>query len=1393
MNYFPETDMNFSTLLSNMKTDITQHTNRQSDGINAKLAVFPLIIAALCSMAVAAVTVIESTPTRVVLAWELTGFDTASVDGGSGLETHVSFDGGYALVGDAGAPFIPGFSIHFGLPPSGTPRVTVQPEEMTVVRIANPLHKRDFPADPADPVFVSRWISEPAYEHMRGNRVGRVVLRPVIEAGPGRLRLLQRARIVIDIPAVPHTGASWAPRDDFERMARRLLVNFNTAQGWQERRGLRRIAEAPTPQEAFPFSIGQRLASFKVGDGNEGTTEENSLIRISGRKIIEIFGPNVPINSVALYASIRGEMTDSVPTMGQIPPGVFEVPILRYGNGIVDTSDYIIAYVGGASDWAYSAEGRQFTFSINRYDDYRTYWLTVKSGGENGLAMQNFTGPNAGSSSTLYETFVDNVYIRTPRVLNHRANEGGIDWTWRIFTVAHSDTTMRLDLPGIVKNMSGSMRLINGLDSNWGEGGISHMAAFLGSNRLCESCRDAWVDIGSWDSDELTLRYTQTALSPRARRELNAIHLRYPRSLGISNDSDKLEIFSSTTDGAARYELTIDGGPAYIVRVPMDERSISLVGKVDGPSHTWSDDGNLGVRYMAMLESAVIDYSDSLREFTRRPVDGRYQTYHIHNRDLRNTSNETDYLIITHEDFTDAAQRLAEHKTNMGFSSPKVVELGDILAQFGGGNTDPTAIRNFLLYVYRYWRGGDAFSYVVLFGAGHYDYKHVISRAVNFMPIPYIHHTLRRINDLSDDYYTFFDTLRHPSVQHNGYYYIGRLPAKSLTEASDIVDKIIEMEDPRFADFGPWRNRFLMVADDDQQGARRDATPHYLSTERISRTLVRDRPDIDLRKLYLFEYPWDDRYQKPGAARSFINELNNGVAVMNFFGHGNPSQLTDERIFASADITALYNRRQYPVFTIFSCSVGKFDWPNMDSMAELLVKQPRAGAGAVISAAREVFAGRNELLAVPFFEALFDPEENASLSIGAALRYAKHRYTTTGASDNRYYVILGDPSMRLYERARNINLTITNADGNEIDTLKAMQQITISGTVQNMQGQHDGNFGGGNAFVNITLFNPPQDSVLRKDGGIFTTPVYMLPGTPVFSASIPVANGEFKQQLLLPMNLVFGKSGVKLTAYAWKTGDPTTGTGIIDSLIFDGSEAGGIGDMTGPRISVRPVFTDANAAHMNQAGLFVRNRVTAQLPLTLEINIESENGVNTIGTGPDEGLTAEISGALSKRSINHLFQFSPGSFRQGIATLTYDEKELRSGTHELIISAQDLIGNVSKLSVALDIVDPSELKLDHVINVPNPVRMGRETRFFYHHSDNPGNLDVNVTIRIYSLGGRLLAVIRNPHNGYTWIPKDERGNLLTPNVYLYQVTATSPNIGRTVRSKIKKLVVHPPR
>ena len=1332
----------------------------------------------------AAVKVIESTPSRLVLGWEMAGFDTASYSGIDGTRTNVSFDGGYIEMGDSGAPLLLGYPIYAGVPPRGGVSVSIEPEETAVLRLANPLRRRTSARDARNPAYSSAaaWISEPAYTRMRDYRAVYLALRPVSPAGQGSVRVLKKARIVINFPVAPHSGASWEPRGDYERMAKRLLLNFSAAQGWQDgRRGLRKTAAEE--RDPYPFTAGQTLASFRVGDGNrnnnEATTKENSLIRIRGKKIRELFGSGVSINSVALYASIKGEMDIDVPKDGEIPAGVFEIPILRYDlnrNGSVDDDDYFIAYVSGSSDWSYDTA---FFYKINRYDDRRTYWLAVKSGGP-GASMGRFAQPAAAGVE--FDSFENNIYLRTPQALSEMQmtydREKWLDWVWKRFTASRADTVISLDLPGIDTDGALSLRFVRGE----GQGTIN---AYLDTGTVCagNGCDETWKNVKAGAKNSLTIRYNGLS---NYYYELNGIYARYRRPLSVSDAAGKLEVFSAGDSGAVRYRLSKSdmASLAYIVRVPLDERGITLVDTVrQQREYFFSDTGNMGIRYMVTLEKDVIDYSDSIAaRYDFSADDGEFRI-----RNLRNESNKSDYLVITHEDFLSAALELAKHKAAVGFKEPKVVTLGDVLNQFGGGNTDPTALRNFLLYVYRYWADGAGLSYVTFFGSGHYDYKKISTGSANFMPVPYIN------NRICDDYYVFFDTSLRPSDKNNKiFYFIGRIPAKSASEAHNMVEKIRETEMPGVADFGAWRNRVLLAADDDQQGEKKDdiGSDHYISSERSANIITKNRPDVDLQKLYLFEYQWDERYSKPGATRALINEINGGAAVVNWFGHGSANQLADEVFFAKDNIPALYNNKRYPIIPLFSCSIGKFDNPNDDCLASMLVRQPRAGAIVVLSSARQVYPGPNERLALPFFEALFDP--TAHVTVGAALETAKSRSLPpthiNDKDDDRYYILLGDPSITLTARNRTVNLSVRDAAGKPVDdTLRALQQVTITGTVNTPSGLKDASFSDGSAFVNLTLFNPPE-TTRRKDGGKYTSPEYILPGSPVFSAKIEVKDGEFSQQLMLPMNLTFNKPDVRLIAYAWKENDTLSGAGIINNLVFEGTDVSAIKDTTPPTISIRPVY---NAGSMDSAGMFVKNRVTARLPLTLEVSVKDSSGINVVGSGPDEGLTMEVKGALSKRSINHLFQFE--NFMQGVATVPFEENSLKSGTHELIISAQDLLGNVSKQSFTIEVLDQAELKLDHVLNIPNPVRMGRETRFFYYHSNTPGDFDMRITIRIYSLGGRLLTVIRNPRNGEPWIPKDQRGNLLTPNVYLYQITASSSDISKSVKSKIKKLVVHPPR
>ena len=421
---------------------------------------------------------------------------------------------------------------------------------------------------------------------------------------------------------------------------------------------------------------------------------------------------------------------------------------------------------------------------------------------------------------------------------------------------------------------------------------------------------------------------------------------------------------------------------------------------------------------------------------------------------------------------------------------------------------------------------------------------------------------------------------------------------------------------------------------------------------------------------------------------------------------------------------------------------------------------------------------------------------------------AKDAYSSNGS----IYVLFGDPSLQIMPPTRKVSLKITDArqadSGRPLDTLKALQKVRIRGTVLKPTGEPDTQFGtSAPAYVQLGIFNPSQLTG-RKDGGADTTVHWMMPGTPVFCSKSPVTGGVFDQTVLLPHSLVFGKPGASLTAYVWE--GSTLGLGWNDSIIFNGTDTSGssIKDSLGPQISIRPVY---DTSLLTASSVSFADHIAGSLPLKCEICLNDPSGINVIGTGPDEGLTMDIPGTQARSNINNKFQFAAGDYRKGCAVISFDAHSLKEGTYTLCITAQDLLGNVSKADFGLSITDSNTMSLDHVFNMPNPMRMGGATRFYFSstatnwyrfpQSTQVGGLtDVRVTIKIYSLRGKLLKVLRNAQNGEAWDGRDQTGYPLPPDVYLYQATAdyqltttTTRLSPQTAKSNIQKLVIYPPQ
>ena len=1356
----------------------------------------------LCLRAGGSVTVTENTSSRLVFRWDLSSFDTASIRDSTGkLETMLGFKGENISLGSAGEPVIPGRSVYVGIPLSGAIRVSFNAGQIQTLRLHHPLLKNSIKGAGKFPQkqvlqFVDEWVSQPRYTWLKTMRAAQIGIRPFLAAGDGQtVRILRSGVCTIEFPASAPGSPARGAKTAYQKMQKQLVLNYGVASTWISAPA-KSLLKAVDP---YPLTYGDpTLKTFTIGDGhsgmNEMTTNENGILKITGAQIIHLWGAQagqVGMGQVALYASTKGALSADIPGPDAIPAGIQEVPLFRYdrnGNGVVDSEDYFLAWVTGLNDWVYDTSGRDFGYVVDNYDDNRHYWLCLKSIGD-GASMSLFSQP-AGSGDTV-DYFTNHCMFGEPNfslkdVSNNVGSEATeVGYTWVQITPTTPTWNYQLTLPNVDSTAGGVLQFMSFTESP------ANVNASVGGAALCQDCGSGQAyPVSRWGNCNLQLQYA--AGNGSTWFQLIAVQADYRRPLKATSDTVHMQVFSACTTGVEQYRFSGGSGVTFVFRIPQDESAVSLIDTFSaGAPVVWSDSGNTGARYFVCNAAGFFMFPNTDSCFTA-PLPRCSAAPCIAN--LRDVSNQADYLIVTHPTFLPQAEVLAKDKASNGFR-PGIVSINDVYTDFSGGNVDPVALRNFLAFATRNWATCDTLDYVVLMGDGDYDYKQITTSEVNYIPPA-------EVGSLEED--EFYANLTPGGGELS--VALGRIPCQTASQAQSVVNKIMAVEDTQKADWSSWRNTMLFVADDDKQGPYPDQITdgHQLNSDATADAAKACRPSLEVEKVYEFEYPTTTSYQKPECTSALINAINNGVGYVNFFGHGSPVQWTDEDLLTMTSAAQLSNTNQYPFVSEFSCALGEFDIPGVMTLSQDLLEMPGAGAIATFAASREAQSGNgipptfNEALGIDLYSCLFDTLSETS--IGMAMVAAKAECPNSNTS---IYSLFGDPSITIVPPSHRMQVAITDTSGKAHDTLQALEKVEITGQVLDSNGNPDAQFGASSpASVYIGIYNPDYITG-RTDGGADTSVRFWLPGTPVFSGNATVRNGAFKQVALLPRSLTFDTDSALLIAYAWQ--GPAIGVAFNNMLYFHGTAPSTslTKDSLGPQISVRPIY---NVASMQSSAVSFTDHIISSLPLQIEVLLSDPNGIDVTGTGPDDGLTMAIPGVQSRCNINSKFQFDAGSYQKGSAIIGFESGSIKPGSYAVTLTAQDLIGNISHLTFTLGIDDSTQLSLDHVLNVPNPMRMGQSTRFFFSPTlttapnTNPP-VQASFTIKIYSLAGRLLKVMSNAQNGESWDGRDQTGYVLPPNVYLYQIAAAYQNTYASdgmngpanVKSPIQKLVIYPPK
>ena len=1101
--------------------------------------------------------------------------------------------------------------------------------------------------------------------------------------------------------------------EKFDNIFKEALLNYSTAKAWRVERSL-----APAKLQADPFAYSDNWYKIIV--------REDGLFKLD-RTFLQSAGIDLTLIDPRTIRVFNGG-GKTLPVLNSQPrPDLQELAISVSGeaDGSFDANDYILFYGWSVDNWEYDTTKSRYIYYSNPYTADNVYWLTW-GGSFPGSPKRWLTKDGSlGTYGRAVTTFRDKLHVEQNQMLS-RDIEGTIfdyfTWYW----LNQSSFNFFSNLKGVVSSDTAEVRF-----SSTASAPLPSFVAINGITPLSIT-RDGVTAVCKTLSLQEGTNQFQANYSSAIFFDFYEAY--YSRLLDAGTG---LLLFDNPIfDGTVRYDLSnVNFGSFYLLDLSdrFNARQIQNY-QMMGSDLSFQDSS------ISYSKKNYLLFNSTL---TKRPS-ALLTAVKPNLRDITDPSNRADLLIVTHPNFINDLQPLADFHRNFHNLEVKMVNVEDIYNHFSWGLFDPLAIRDFLKYAYQNWSNPRP-TYSLLVGDGSYDYKNYLGTgSVNYIP------PFAQQSNVSDDNYIYFGSL--------GYYdsdsslgqdrgldmVISRWPAKNSFDVQNITQKVIDyLSQP---ELGSWKNLVTLVADDEYNpdlGAT-DEKFHTDYSEEIAQSIV--PPEFNLSKIYAIEFPFDVNRKKPTAEDAIVNQINSGTLIMNYMGHGNPDVWAHESIFKrTQDIPRLRNGKRLPLISTFSCSIGFFDNPNSEGMAEELLRASGGGAVATVAATRLVFALSNKILNDFFFDRLLN---NDSLTITEALYLAK--LVRQPSSNDRNYILFGGPVLNLAVPRLEAKITQVAPD-----TLRAGELVSYQGEVYDRNGNFMSTF---NGDAEVTVFDANQKRTHFIPNGDSIN--YHMPGAKLFRGKVPVQNGYFQGAFIVPKDVSYGAPDARLSIYLLNASQD--GRGLYDSLPIAGS-VGSLADVAGPEIKIgfegQPDPRDFD---------FVDPQPT------LEVSIIDSSGINLTG-GLGHGLTITLD-QNQYFEVTDLFQYDPGQYQKG--SFSYQLPLLEPGQHQVEVKAWDNLNNSSLAKLTFQVANLSELAITEVMNYPNPFRA--LTNFSYQLSQTADQVD----IKIFTLSGRPIKEIANASGnaGYnyatTWDGKDQDGKRVASGVYLYKITA----LGKVIKN-----------
>lgn len=1108
---------------------------------------------------------------------------------------------------------------------------------------------------------------------------------------------------------------------------------------------------------------------------------EDGIYKID-KRFLESIGINT--NSIdPRNIRIFGNGGGMLPQLNKTPryDGLQENAIMVIGenDGVFNNEDYILFYGKSQNVISYDSNTNKLKHTKNIYSDASYYFINISTA--KGKRIENV---NSNETPEITFDYFDDLLFHENN--NENFISSGKEWLGEKLTNTNRSYSFNFDLTSVYPNSTVEVTSLL-YNTNQQENKVQISLNNVEKQTLNITNVTKGRDYGplaipgkstvtSNASSSLSVKYTLTSSGKELLVYHDKTRVHFKRLLQPYKSQVFFQTLESLNHSSVGYQITnaSSNHSVFDITEPTDVKNINY--SLSGNTITFNNTSSNLSRFVLFDRSGSF-LTPTFLEETR-------------NQNLHSDVNSVPTLLIIAPPFLEEkAKEYAQMKSETVNIEAIVRTTNNIYNEFSSGAQDISALRDYIRMLYL--ANPDKFKYVLLFGDASYDYKNRTPNNTNYVPNYQAEESFDNVKTYSsDDFYGFMDdnegewgyTILN-SLNKPVYVYdlldigIGRFPINSIEEADAIINKV-RLYTTSKESFGKWRNQLVFFADDD------DNAQHMEQADDLTDIIKTKYPIYNTNKIYLdaFEQVSTPSGQtSPSCINKLQQKIDKGALIVNYTGHGNETQWTEEGIFNSTDIKRLKNINKLPLFMTATCEFGKYDNPILKSAAEELLFNPNGGGIALLTTTRPVYSSSNLKVNKALYNAVFLDQR----PLGSVMKDTKNN--SIDGVNNRNFTLLGDPSMTLaYPKQTIIIDTIVSendtayfqgdtlwqvdnkslSSGDSINfAIKALSLVTLKGGVNN-----NDNFSG---IVELIVYDKESKiKTLGDEGRSFT---FFSRENILYEGKATVKNGRFSTSFIVPKDISYQFGFGKISLYAKDS----------NNLLLDAS-GGEQNIKIGGTASTIKIDDDAPEINLYMDDFSFQNGdIVSSSPILLA-ELYDRSGINISTAGLGHEIVAILDNdAANALILNDFYTSNLDDYKNGLVRFPF--KDLDEGEHTLTLRVWDTHNNVNEASIKF-VVD---YNVATVYTYPNP--MTNIANFVIEHSRE--GIEVDVIIDIINPSGKnayhFEKKIQNSDliiDGISWNGENDYNAKLSPGIYFCRVTLRYAD-GSTVLAKVHRLVL----